>query len=605
MNRTLKPLFDAVDARPTSASYLVTAREIDRLAGELRPVRVALLSSFTIEPIVPYLKVEAARHDLHVDAYIGGFNAVQQELRSPSSGCLAFAPDVVFVAQLLADVCPELTTDFPALSEDAVVEAIDRTVADFVAAIGAFRGRSSAAIVVHNFAMPRTPALGVCDVMVAQSETAAVRRLNATLAEVVATLPGVYLLDYDGVSAQVGHRHWYDDKMWHLARVPLTSHALESLARRQSIYLLALFGTRRKCLAVDLDNTLWGGILGEAGFTGIELGHTYPGNAFRTFQEYLLKLHRRGVLLAIVSKNNAADVEDVLNSHPGMLLGPVHFAAIRANWGPKPENLADIADELSLGIDSFVFFDDDAVECALMRGALPDVLTVQAPPDVLRFPQALESCGVFERVSFTAEDRTRGQLYQRRATERRQSRLAGSVNEFLQGLEMSASIKPADAFAFPRILDLLAKTNQFNLTTRRYSAGELHATIDDLRCGVFYLHLSDRLADHGIVGVAIARVEGETAYLDAFVLSCRVIGRTAETALLAFVTRWAERRGATIVEGDFSPTRKNAPAADFYARHGFTNVPQAGSASRWRLTIADTPVECPSYIQQKIETATA
>jgi FkbH-like protein len=601
MTGPLNALVETLAVRPTPAAYAAAAREIESRSGELQPVRVAILSSHTIDPIVPYLKVEAARHELYADHYVGGFNAVQQELRGASSGCVGFRPDVVFVAQLLCDVCPPLASDFLRLGSDEVEQLIDETVADYVAAIAAFRQHSSAAIIVHNFTAPRAAALGVYDIMAEHSETAAVRRLNARMAEALAAVAGVSVLDYDGLAAHVGYRHWYDDRLWHLARIPLTSAGLLALARRQAVCLQALFGRRRKCLALDLDNTLWGDVLGEVGAAGIQLGQTYPGNVYRSFQEYLLRLHRRGVLLAIVSKNNPGEVEEVLNGHPGMVLKPEHFASQRVNWRPKPQNLAEIAEELSIATDSFVFFDDQAAECELMRQTLPEVLTIVAPSEALQFADAIETSGAFERLSVTSEDRERGRMYRRRAIGQREARL-GSLDEFLRGLNMSASVRPTDAFAFPRVLDLLAKTNQFNVTTRRYSADQLRATIDDPRCGVFHLHLTDRLGDNGIVGVAIVRIDEQTAQIESFLLSCRVIGRTAETALLSFVTDWARRRGATAVEGEFRPTPKNAPAADFYMRHGFASVPQPGSASRWRLT-SESPVPWPPYIQIT-ETAT-
>ena len=596
MQDQLVTVLQSVDRRPTPASYLAAARQVAQLS-DLPPVRVALLSSFTIDPLKPFLQVEAARQQLLADIYVARFNQARQELLDPGSATVLHRPDVVLVTELLSDVCPSLSTDVLTLSETAADVLIEETVENLRAAIVAFRRSSAAAVVIHGFTGPRSSSLGLHDGMAERSIGDRVHRLNRRLSRVLPETAGVFVLDTSRVAAEIGHRHWYDDRMWFLARTPLTAGALEGLAREQARYLRVLRKPARKVLALDLDNTLWGGIVGESGVAGLALGHDYPGNTYRHFQEVVLDFYRQGVLLAVVSKNNPGDVEEVFRTHPSMVLRPEHFAATRINWLPKPDNLASIAEELALGLDSFVFVDDSAVECELMRQALPDVLTLQVPDDPTRLPSLVSQSGVFDRLSLTSEDLRRGQLYRERSARANAAQASGSLDGFLSGLEMTATIRPVDQFAFPRVVNLLEKTNQFNLTTRRHSAGEVAAMMNDPNAVVFYLQLTDRFGDHGIVGVAIAIRRTDVVEIDSLLLSCRVIGRDAETALLARVVDWGEQHGCRLVEGEFIRTLKNAPAADFYVRHGFRNVSDDGRTARWQLTIAETPIQWPQSIQ--------
>ena len=597
MTLSLEQILRSVDQRPTIAAYARAAREIRLSAGQLRPVKISLLSTFTVDSLVPYLDVEAARSGFAANIYLGPFNVVRQELLNPDSECLSRQPDIVFVAQLLCDVCPPLVNDFFALDETRIDQYVTEIVSDTVATLRAFRQVSQANLVLHNFALPAHPSLGIYEPMEQESQTSVIRRLNSLTANAVKTVPGIYILDYERLCADAGYRNWQNDKMWYLARAPLSAEALLALARMQTAFIHASFGRQRKCLVLDLDNTLWGGVIGEDGIAGIQLGHTYPGNAFRYFQEIVLQLHRRGVLLAINSKNNQADAEEVFRSHPDMVLREEHFAATRINWRAKHENMVEIANELNLGLDSLVFFDDNPAERALMRQALPEVLTLDMQCDPPKYAEVLLESRAFDRLSFTREDRRRGEIYREQAARGQLEQASTSLQDFLSSLKLEISICPVDQFAFPRVLDLISKTNQFNLTTRRHSAGQLTEMIADPMCDAFYLRVTDRFGDNGIVGVAILQLRNRIAYIDTFLLSCRVIGRTLETGFLSFLVDWVKSQGATAIEGEFIPTTKNAPAIEFFALHGFEQIGGNGASSRWRLNLNDVSFRMPPYIQ--------
>ena len=596
-------LLRSVDERPTVAAYSQAARALRPLRTGLRQARIALLPTFTIDSLVPYLEVEAARQGFGADVYVGPFNSVQQELLDAQSGCATHAPQVVFVAQLLGDVCPPLADDFLALSAARVEELIADTVAGLRSALQAFRRTSSSAVVLHNFALPAYAALGIYEASARTSQSEAVRQLNAQLATMAREMPGVYVLDFDRFSAEIGYRNCGDTKMWYLGRAPLAASAMPALARLQALFLRAILGVQRKCLVLDLDNTLWGGVVGEEGLSGIKLGHTYPGSVFCDIQRAALALQRRGVLLAVNSKNNSADVEEVFRSHPDMVLSPEHFACTRINWRAKPDNMLEIADALNIGLDSLVFLDDSPAERDLMRRSLPQVLTlasedVKAVLDPLKLLRTLRETTAFDKLSFTGEDRRRGEMYQQQAARQQLEHSAASLDDFLNGLEMTVAITPVDEFTLPRVADLVQKTNQFNLTTRRHTAAELSERMADPSWGLFALRLSDRFGDSGVVATAMLKLHGAAASIDTFLMSCRVIGRTVETALLAFLADWARGHGATVLDGEFMPTAKNAPAAEFYAQHGFVQVlhESHGDASHWRLSLEDAAVSWPRHI---------
>jgi FkbH-like protein len=592
----LQELLQSIDERPTVAAYNQAAREVRSLGEQLRPARWSLLSSFTINSLVPYLEVEAARNGFAANVFVGPYNAVTQELLDPASGCHRHKPDMMFIAQQLSEICPVLVEEYLALDSEQVERYVQGVVTDIMGGLREFRKLSQAAVVIHNFALPVYPLLGIYEATSQGSQTAAIRSLNALLVEAARAIPGVYVLDYERLCAGVGYRNWYDDKMWHLGRAPLSVAALPMLARAMATFAQAIAGKARKCLVLDLDNTLWGGVIGEDGVAGIKLGHTYPGSAFHAFQQAVLQLYRQGVILAINSKNNPADVEEVFRSHPNMVLKPEDFATTLVNWQDKPENMRRIAEELNIGLDSLVFFDDNPAERALMRQALPEVLTLEVPGDPLKYSHVLLGSGAFDKLSFTEEDRRRGEMYREQAERQRLESSTTSLEDFYRDLRMEVSVRPVDDFAFPRVVDLFGKTNQFNLTTRRHSAGRLSEMLADPGYGVFSLKVTDRFGDNGIVGVAVVRIDDAMAVVDSMLMSCRVIGRTVETAFLHFLAGWAKGRGATEMVGEFLPTAKNAPAADFYARHGFTKVSGDETGSKWQIDLQEIPFGWPEYI---------
>lgn len=372
-----------VDAGLAAAGYLLPRYERLRADFKAQPYRLAFLRSFTVEPLIPLLRTTAFTIGVDLDVHVGEFNAHAQELLDGESALYRFAPDAVILAVRTPDLAPELWRDAGALGGGDVEAVRRRVIGQFRQWLTAFRSRSQAAVILHGLEQPVQPAAGVLDARAAQGQAETITQLNVELAGLAREFRGVYLLDYDALVARHGRLHWHDERRWLAVRLPIAGAHLLDLVREWMRFLHPLTGRVAKALVVDLDNTLWGGVIGEDGMNGIRLGAEYPGAAFQELQRVMLDLHRRGVLLAICSKNNPDDAMEAIDRHPGMLVRREHFAAMRINWKDKAENLREIAGELNIGVDALAFIDDNPVERQQVRRALPDVAVIDLPADPL------------------------------------------------------------------------------------------------------------------------------------------------------------------------------------------------------------------------------
>jgi FkbH-like protein len=592
----LQALWDSAPG-PATAGYVLSRFERLGAACPLAPLRVLVLRSFTVEPLVPLLRAAGAVQGFDLQVRLGEFNAYAQEILDPAGAAFADDPQLVFLAVQARDVAPELWRDFADLSPADVERAVERVAGGFAGWLRALRERSGATVVVHDLEVPAWPSQGILDAQSPASQVGAIRAVNARLRETARALRGVHVLDWDGLLARLGRLASHDERRRLTVRMPLSPDALAPVVDEWLRYVVAASGRGSKCLVCDLDNTLWGGIVGEDGVEGIRLGPEYPGAAYVELQRAILDLYQRGVLLAVCSKNNRDDALQALAGHPHMLLRPAHFAAMRIDWTEKVEGLRAIAAELNIGLDSLVLADDNPVECEDVRQRLPEVRVLHFDGDPTGFADRLRRCPWFERLDLTEEDRERGRLYagQRQRAELEQA--TGSLEEFYRSLRMRMVLAAATPATLARAAQLTQKTNQFNLTTRRYTEPQVAAFLADPACRVLTAQVEDRFGDNGIVGLVIARAEGDAWALDTFLLSCRVIGRTVETAVLARVAELAREAGAARLRAEFVATKKNAPARDVYAAHGFRRVAGADEAGTWELDLAGPVPAVPDWIE--------
>ena len=585
---------------PLLAAASFIRHAIDKSSPERLPltsVRVALLSSFSIEFIHDALIALGFLDGLRVELYQAGFGQFRQEILNRDSGLYAFAPDAVVLALEGKDLVPDLYRhDVPDAADlnAAVVEAA-RELANLSEA---FRERSAATLLIHNFTPPTWRRLGILDGEAAPSQADLVAALNTDLGRICRESRGIHTVDYAGLVQRTGALSWYDDRMALYARAPITRGALPELGREYLKFLRALTGKTKKCLVLDLDNTLWGGVVGEEGPQGIALGPEYPGCAFIDFQRAVRGLRQRGVILAIASKNNPADVEEVFASNNHMVLRRDDFSVVRVGWNAKSQSLSEIAAHLNIAPDHIVYVDDNPAECDEVAHALPTVTVLPLPPQPEHFVRALLEPGYFDSLSMSTEDLRRAELYEQRDQAEELRAQSDSLEDFYRRLEMEVTFAPVDNSSVARAAQLTQKTNQFNVTTIRYSEAEVLERCADPDNLVKTVRVRDRFGDNGIVGVMMAHGSGSEVEIDTLLLSCRVIGRTVETAMLAHVSEYASQRGAQRIRGRIVPTAKNAPARDLYERHGFQSDPSDSTEqAAWSLGLSTGGIQYPKWMK--------
>ncbi|MEX0796929.1 MAG: HAD-IIIC family phosphatase [Acidimicrobiia bacterium] len=545
-----------------------------------RTLRLAVLGSYTTNQLTGLLRLMALRRGIHLEIYEAGYNQYQQEILDESSSLYLSKPEVVLVAVDQHEV------GLPTYSDDPE-EAIDNELQRWTTLWDKLGERTDATIVQTDFVVPGGDPFGNLSRRLRGSRSSMLEELNRRLSN--AADERVMIASAERLASQYGKNRWHDPRYWVLAKQAVSLDALPLLARHLSAVIAASLGLTRKCLVVDLDGTLWGGVIGEDGLGGIKLGPGAEGEAFVAFQDYLLSLKERGVILAVCSKNDEATAKEPFEQHPDMRIKLEDLAAFVANWEPKSKNLSRIAQSLDLSTDALTFVDDQPAERAAVRAALPEVDVIQLPPDPAYFVSTLSSYPFFETMGYTNEDRNRASQYRARALLKEAEAQASSLEDFLLGLEMEAIVADFDELHLNRIVQLIGKTNQFNLTSRRHSRATVEKMMDDPAFVCFYLKLSDRLADHGLVGVVIGEMTGDAIVIDTMLMSCRVIGRTAETTMLDHIFLRGAELGAATARGIYVPSAKNGQVADLYARHGFGLITEAGDQTTWEFPLTKRP----------------
>ncbi|MGI0001473.1 MAG: HAD-IIIC family phosphatase, partial [Nitrososphaeraceae archaeon] len=431
--------------------------------------------------------------------------------------------------------------------------------------------KSKSKLVVANFHAPVYTPYGICETKTEYGLREMVLDLNSKLSYSLRDEPSAFVFDFDAFVAKYGEVNVYDYRQFLFGDIKVSLNCIPSLAEEFMGYINAELGINRKCIVLDLDNTLWGGIVGEDGFEGIKLSPQFPGTSFIEFQRVIQALHERGIILAINSRNNEDEALRVIREHPYMVLRENNFASIKINWNDKISNTKAIAEELNIGLDSLVFFDDDPVNRELISSALPEVMTVDLPKDPALYAQTLMDLDVFNTFSITDEDKSRGQMYIEERNRTQLEKSVSNLDDFLSQLEIKINIREADKFTIPRISQLVLKTNQFNLTTKRFQEEEILKFSQDKNMLVGSAQTSDKFGDNGITGVFIVKKSPDYSEwnIEAFLLSCRVMGRRIEDGIMKYILNEARKQGIKRVKCQYIPTAKNKPCENFLSHSGF------------------------------------
>lgn len=564
-----------------AAAAIKTESHSGELAG-LRPYTLAILSNGTTSLLGSALVSTALRQGIDLRLIESPFAQVMQLATAGDSSLRTARPDGVLLALDHRGV-PGLEGGLAGDEDAAVADALDH-----VAAIcRGLRAHTPATLFVQNVACPSLPLFGSLDPRIPGTQRRRIERFNQRLNELLAELPAV-LFDVDAVARAVGAARWFDERQWHIAKLPFSQECVPLYADHVLRLVAASTGMARKCLVLDLDNTLWGGVVGDDGMQGLVLGQgDAVGEAFVAVQQAARWLHSRGVLLAVCSKNDDAVARAAFRDHPDMLLGLDHIAVFQCNWHDKATNLRAIAATLSIGTDSLVFLDDNPAERALVRAELPEVAVPELPADPADYPGVLLAAGYFETLGFTAEDRERAGLY---AANARRAVLAAScvdMNAYLESLDMTIHFAPFDAVGRARIAQLVNRSNQFNLTTRRHDEAAIAAFESRADAFTLQIRLADRFGDSGMIGVVICTAEGTDWVIDTWLMSCRVLNRRVEEAVLDVLVTSGRARGLERLVGLYRPTDRNGMVRDHYARLGFRPAGMEDGVDRWRLDLAE------------------
>ena len=544
----------------------------DNLA-DLPENRWTVLASFNADLLSPFLCEALERAGVYGRISLGPFGQLPEQILNPASELYASRPDSVLIIPAAEDLLAPLFERPLAFSADEAIDHVQGRLGELRGWLEALLDRAPEAIVYPVvFGADRLPAGFILDPGAAARGQVALEAFHQGLRELGTLSTRIVVVDFAAHRELHSDQPTADPRLWYLGRMRLNPQGFANLAELAARHMRAYRGASRKVCVVDLDQTLWGGVIGEDGLGGLALGDEGVALAFQDFQRELLTLHDAGVVLAICSKNNPEDATEAIETHPGMVLRREHIAAERINWQDKATNLREIAGELNLGLDSFVFLDDNPAERDWVRAALPEVEVPELPEDPVERPAFLRGLASFVRLDVTTGDRERGRSYADQKQRRMIEASAATFEDFLASLEQEITITRLGGPTLARAAQMCQRTNQFNMTTRRYTVAELESLIDDKDVEAFVLALTDRYGNSGITGLAILRIGDGVADLDVFLLSCRVLGRKVEDTFLAVLAERAKARGAQYLQGRYLKTQKNQLAASFYSERGFESL---------------------------------
>jgi len=575
--------------------------DIPRSALDLKPLRIAVLATSTVSHFIDTLKFWLAKEGFSAEFFESEFTTIHQTILSKESDFYSFKPDFTLLFINYRDIRVDIE---PGAEFEQIEECVHSCVREYTSLWETIRDNSNCFILQNNADLPDYRIFGNYEGSVPWSRTNMLRLFNLELGKAAGS--GVAILDMDYVSSRFGKHEWHDSRYWYHSKHAFALDASGIVAFESARLIGAVKGTAKKCVVIDLDNTLWGGVIADDGIEGIQLGDGVNGEAFADFQRYLLDLKNRGVILAVCSKNEDEHARVPFLSHPDMLIKLEDISVFIANWNDKASNIEEIAETLNIGLDSVVFVDDNPAERALVKNFLPMVSVPELPEDPAGFIRALDSYNYFETVSFSEEDRSRSEYYRKNATRKKFQKNFSDLADFLKNLQMVAKAENFDAFNLPRIVQLINKSNQFNLTTIRYTESEIVSKMKDDRFCCRYYYLKDIFGENGLISVVILEKQPVSVLkIDTWVMSCRVLSRGMEDFIADDIVAIAREEGCEKVQGAYIQTKKNALVHNLYSRLNFDLIAEEDQTTTWELNLNGELPQYEFYIsKEKIDTET-
>ncbi len=553
-------------------NYLQLIKEFRKIKDNFQgypEVKIAILGDNSTQQLTQVLKAYLHRNKIFVRVYEADFDVLDQEIYDAGSGFYQFAPEYV----VLFTSVQRLREDFYRGGQGDVEGFKEKALGRLKSFWDKINQNISCRIIQNIYVVPTERILGNYTAKLNDAFSNIVQSLNQQLKEEAKDRNNIFLNDMEYLASWIGKKHFNDEKFWIHAKMICSPDDLPQIIQNIAQIILAGAGRSKKCLVLDLDQTLWGGTIGDDGLEGIELGEQGAGEAFVLFQRYLRDLKNRGIILAVCSKNNHETAREPFLKHSDMVLREEDISVFVANWDHKVDNIRLIANVLNIGMDAMVFLDDSAFERNQVRAMLPAICVPEMPEDPAQYVNFLNSLNLFETLSSSREDQTRTRFYREEILREKEKQTFSDIKDYLKSLQMKASFARFDPFHLPRVAQLIQRSNQFNLTTRRYNEKECESFMNNVEdCEPFYVTLEDKFGDHGLIGVIILKIETETMVIDQWLMSCRVLQRGVEQFCMNQVATCARRRDCRAIEGRYIPTAKNKMVANFYATFGFEKI---------------------------------
>ena len=575
------------------SEYISLSKNIDELKFD-KKIKVAILSSFTLNGLDETLHVKTSELGIRYQSYLSGYNQYNQEFLDPKSNLYDFSPDITFLILDIRNFFGDIHFPYN-LSDSERKLLFKEKLEQLKNLISIFENNSDSKLIISNFNIPYYSPNGIIESKSEFGFHEMIEEMNKSLRDISKSHNLIYIYNFNNFVSKFGEKNVFDYRQFHVGDIQITYNLIPFLADELMGYIKPIHGKNKKCIVLDLDNTLWGGVIGEDGFDKIELGHTPNGKAFVEFQKELLSLWHKGIILAVNSKNNFDDAIKVIREHPNMILREKHFASMQINWNDKAQNMKVISDELNIGLNSMVFFDDDKLNQERIKQEFPEILTIELPTDPSQFSSLLNDMNDFNILQKTKEDQNRGEMYAQQRERKNLENSISNLDEFLKQLEIKVKIKKADQFLIPRISQLTLKTNQFNLTTKRYQEEDIRKFSTDPNFEVGCAQVLDKFGDNGITGAYIVKKNKDFWLIDTFLLSCRIMGRGVENAILAEIMKSAKHNGIDEIKAKFIPTEKNKPAENFLSDFGFEK-----HGDYWLYKL-NNDIKSPNHLKVEIE----